>query len=150
MGSRAGRWSACPRGRPRRVHRPAGARRRRLRPGALVKRGAESRELLLELERHLLVGGGADVSPQRHLEPVAAASIRALVEVRLGLAHLLVAQVAIEIRLHDLFASRAGIERIAAQFTTSSANSVFRIRLARWSLLMTGPIGISRICAASA
>src|SRR6266542_2694703 len=104
----------------------------------------------LQLGRHLLRRRGADVAPQRDLEAVAAAAVRARVEVRLGLPHLLVRELAVEVRLHHLLALLARVDAICRHFTTSSASSPFRIRLARWSLLMTVPIGMSRICAVSA
>src|ERR1043166_1579224 len=141
MERRSRRGRARARRRARRLPRPAAARRRRL-----LKRRAERGELRLQLDRHrLLRGHGSDVPPQRDLEAVAPPAVRAPVEMRLGLAHLLVVEDAVEVRLHHLLALRTRIEGIAAQLATSSANSPFRIRLARWSRLMTVPIGMSRI-----
>src|SRR5262249_9172590 len=113
----------------------------------LLKRRAQSCELRLQLDRHLLGGCRPHVPPQRDLEAVAPPAVLAPVEVRLGLADLRLVELPVEVRLHHLLALVARIEVAAAHVVTSSANSPFRIRRARWSLLMTVPIGMSRICA---
>src|SRR5581483_7301477 len=74
---------------------------------ASVERDPQRRQLLLQLGRHLLVHRLTHVDAQALLEPVAPATLLALVEVGLRLAHLLVGEHPIEVRLHHLLAVRA-------------------------------------------
>jgi hypothetical protein len=77
-----------------------------------------------------------------------------MLEVRLGLGALGVRELLVQEWLEQLLALLAGIdshpEGHDALPIVSSANSFFRIRRPRCRRDMTVPIGISRICAASA
>src|SRR6185437_2159392 len=109
----------------------------------------ERRQLLLQLGRHLLGADLPDEDPQALLEPVALAAVPAVGEMGLGLGALAVVESAIEVGLHHLFALVTRIE-VPAHSTALSASSPFRIRRPRCRRDMTVPIGMSRICAASA
>ena len=93
-------------------------------------------------------------APQLLLEAVALAAVGAEVEVRLGLGPLGVGELTVEVGLQELFAlvARIDFRTVGHQAlpTASSASSRFRIRRPRCRRDMTVPIGISRICAASA
>src|SRR6266567_1285666 len=115
----------------------------------LLQRDSEGGELLPKLRRHLLGRRLAHVDAQALLEPVAPAAGLALGEMRLRRGHLLVGEDVVEVRLHHLFAVRAGILHVASS-RADSASSRFRMRRPRCSLDMTVPTGMSRIWAASA
>src|SRR5436190_456182 len=119
----------------------------------LLEGSAKLSELLLQLNRHRLRRDGlADEHAQVPLEAVALATVGALVEVRLRLRSLGVGQHPVHERLHHFFAMRAGIVRghSTSPPTAWSAMAFFRIRRPRCRRDMTVPIGMSRICAASA
>src|SRR5207248_4200766 len=99
----------------------------------LEERRPQLREALLQLGRHLLDRRLTHEAPQLHLEAVALRAIRTEIEVRVRLGDLGVAQRAVEVRLHDLLAPRARIDREARHVaaTGSSASWVLRIRRPR-------------------
>src|ERR671939_289262 len=84
---------------------------------------------------------------QALLEPVALRAPGALAEVPLGLRDLVLREHTIEERLHQLLALLAPVDHVG---TTVSARFFLRIRLPRCRRDITVPIGMSRICAASA
>src|SRR5215831_11341998 len=116
---------------------------------SLFERNPESRELHAQLFGHRLVHRLPHVDPQALLELVAPAAVHTLGEMCLRLGHLLVGEDMVEVRLHHLFAVRAGVFHVASS-RADSASSRFRMRRPRWSLDITVPTGMSRIWAASA
>src|SRR5437763_12202290 len=99
--------------------------------GRLRKWNPQRRELLLQLDRHRLAEGLAHVVAQALLEPVALTAPLALVEMRLRLAPLRLAEGVVEVRLHHLLAVRAGIVVHAFHDASSgmdSASSRLRMR----------------------
>src|SRR5919204_6023598 len=83
------------------------------------------------------------------LEAVALPAVRALVEMLFSLGALRVRQDAVHVRLHPLLALVAVAHQLSLP-TAESAMACFRIRRPRCKRDMTVPIGMSRICAASA
>src|SRR3954447_24499796 len=120
---------------------------------SLLEGGAELDQLLLELDRHRL---GPDClaheAAQALLEAVTLAAVRALVEMRLGLYALRVREHSVHVRLHHFLAVRTRVVRghDTPPPTADSAIAFFRIRRPRCKRDITVPIGMSRICAASA
>src|SRR5947207_10481314 len=122
---------------------------------ALDQRRAKRRELLLQVRRHLLDGRLPDEAAQLDLEAVAPGAVAAVVEMALRLDPLRLVQLAVEERLQELLALLAWIDTRTERHhavlpTVRSASSRFRIRRPRWRRDITVPIGMSRICAASA
>src|SRR2546426_11963872 len=99
-----------------------------------------------------MLHGLANELTQLLLELVPLAAVRALVEMRLGLRAFQIGDNAVHVRLHHLLAVRAGIVRRhdSSLPTADSAMACFRIRRPRCRRDITVPIGMSRICAASA
>src|SRR5262249_17406782 len=91
--------------------------------------------------------GGRDIGAKALLETVTPAAVVALGEMRLGLLPLGVGERAIQEVLQELLAT---IARLAGHESASSASCCFNARRPRCSRDMTVPIGMSRICAASA
>src|SRR4029453_418862 len=117
---------------------------------SLLQRSAELDQLLLELDGHRLRGPCvAHELPERLLEAVALAAVRAFIEMCFCLCTFRIGEHTVHIGLHHLFAVRAGIHRRHVP-TACSAIAFFRIRRPRCRRDMTVPIGISRILAASA
>src|SRR5262245_47471953 len=136
--SRRGTWTI----------RTSGSRRTAA-PEPLLERLPEPRELRHQLGRHRLVGRDRDQSPQVRVAPIALVATGAPGEVLPRLLHLVVGQDSVEVRLHHLFA--VGTTTRHLQLTpVVFARFCLSARRPRWSRDMTVPIGMSRICAASA
>src|ERR1700757_1823333 len=117
---------------------------------SLFQRNPEGRELLAELDGHLLPRGRLPhVDAEALLELVAPPAELAVREVRLRRRHLRVGEDMVEIRLHHLLAVRARVLHVSSS-VAASASSRLRIRRPRCSLDITVPTGMSRIWAASA
>src|SRR3954451_16646192 len=120
---------------------------------ALLQGRAKRGELLLQLDGHPLCGAClAHEDTEVLLEAVALAAVGALVEVRLGFLTLRVGEHPVHEGLHYFLAVRA---RVVCGHATSpptawSAMPFLRIRRPRCNRDITVPIGMSRICAASA
>ena len=134
------------------VRRPRLTRRRRQTGGSgeSLSRGVEPAKLVElghEPGRHPLDRARLHVPSQARLEAIPTRAVVAPSKVRLRLAPLGVRQRAIEKILQELLAA---IARFAAHVTAPSARRCFSARRPRWRRDITVPIGMSRICAASA